>query len=219
MTPEIPYQPVLEVVAVFVGAMAGALAGVRKQFDIFGILVLGWAAGLGGGMLRDVLIGAVPPVGISDWRFIATAIVGGLAMYFFHPRLERARKVIVVLDTGALALFTVVGALKGLEHGTTLVAAAIVGVMTGVGGGVLRDLLSGEVPVVLQDRQLYAIPAMAGAAVTVLLWWQGWITVVSEIVVVLAIFVARMLALRLRLHAPGPWRGFVGGRGGTGWVP
>ena len=115
--------------------MSGALAAVRKQFDVFGILVLGWAAGLGGGMLRDVLIGAVPPVGISNWRFIVTAVAGATVIYFFHPRLERARRFIVVLDAGALALFSVVGTIKGLEYGTTLIAAVLVGVMTGVGGG------------------------------------------------------------------------------------
>ena len=106
----------------------------RKQFDVFGIMVLAWAAGLGGGMLRDVLIGAVPPVGISNWRFIATAVAGATLIYFFHPRLERARRFIVVLDAGALALFSVVGTIKGLEYGTTLTAAVIVGVMTGSAG-------------------------------------------------------------------------------------
>ena len=170
---DIPLEPVLELVGVFVGAMSGALAAVRKQFDVFGIIVLAWAAGLGGGILRDVLIGAVPPVGISNWRFIATAVAGATLIYFFHPRLERARRFIVVLDAGALALFSVVGTIKGLEYGTTLTAAVIVGVMTGVGGGVLRDLLSGEVPVVLHHRQLYAIPALLGSTVTAILWWQG----------------------------------------------
>lgn len=207
VVPDIPFEPVLEVVGVFVGAMSGALAAVRKQFDVFGILVLGWATGLGGGMLRDVLIGAVPPVGISDWRLIATAVAGGLVMYFFHPRLARARRVIVVLDAGALAVFTVVGTVKGLEHGTTAVAAVLVGVMTGAGGGVLRDLLTGEVPVVLHDRQLYAIPALAGAALTVLLWEADVSSPWSLSAVVLGIFALRMLALRFQLHAPGPWRG------------
>ena len=121
MVEDIPFEPVLELVGVLVGAMSGALAAVRKQFDVFGIVVLGWAAGLGGGMLRDVLIGAVPPVGIADWRLITTAVLGAFLMYFFHPRLERARRVIVVLDAGALAVFTVVGTVKGLEYGTTAV--------------------------------------------------------------------------------------------------
>jgi uncharacterized membrane protein YeiH len=206
---DIPFEPVLELIGVFVGAMSGALAAVRKQFDVFGILVLGWAAGLGGGMLRDVLIGAIPPVGISNWRFIVTAVAGATVIYFFHPRLERARRFIVVLDAGALALFSVVGTIKGLEYGTTLTAAIVVGVMTGVGGGVLRDLLSGEVPVVLHHRQLYAIPALLGSSVTALLWWLGVVTTASSVAVVLGVFALRVGALRYQLKAPGPWRGTI----------
>ena len=205
---DIPLEPILELVGVFVGAMSGALAAVRKQFDVFGIMVLAWAAGLGGGILRDVLIGAVPPVGISNWRFIATAVAGATLIYFFHPRLERARRFIVVLDAGALALFSVVGTIKGLEYGTTLTAAVIVGVMTGVGGGVLRDLLSGEVPVVLHHRQLYAIPAVLGALATAVLWASGVLGVASMAATVAAIFLLRLLAMRYRLTAPGPWRGW-----------
>jgi len=206
---DIPLEPVLELIGVFVGAMSGALAAVRKQFDVFGILVLGWAAGLGGGILRDVLIGAVPPVGISNWRFIVTAVAGATLIYFFHPRLERARRFIVVLDAGALALFSVVGTTKGLEYGTTLTAAVIVGVMSGVGGGVLRDLLSGEVPVVLHHRQLYAIPALLGSTAIAVLWWQDALTTATSVTVVVAIFALRVLALRYQLKAPGPWRGTV----------
>src|SRR5688500_14601761 len=149
VTPAVPIEPVLEILAVFVGALSGGLAAVRKQFDVFGVLVLAWAAGLGGGVLRDVLIGATPPVGIADWRLIAAACLGGAVMYLFHPGLQRARRMIAVLDAGALALFTVAGTIKGAELGAGPVAAVCVGGLTGVGGGVLRDLLTGEVPAVL----------------------------------------------------------------------
>lgn len=207
MPPELPVGPVLEIVAVFVGAMSGALAAVRKQFDVFGVLVLAWAAGLGGGVLRDVLIGAVPPVGISDLRLVGAALAAGLVMYFGHPRLERARRMILVLDAGALALFTVVGTIKGLEHGTTALAAVVVGVLTGVGGGILRDLLTGEVPVVLHHRQLYAVPALLGSLAVAGLWHLGWAGVVGQTAVVAGVFALRIAALRFRLNAPGPWRG------------
>ncbi|AEE46427.1 trimeric intracellular cation channel family protein [Cellulomonas fimi] len=208
MIADLPYEPLLEILGVYVSAMSGALAAVRKQFDVFGILVLGWATGLGGGMLRDVLIGAVPPVGISDWRLIVTAVAGGLTMYFFHPRLERARRAIVMLDAGALAIFTVVGTIKGLELGTTATAAVVVGVMTGVGGGVLRDLLTGEVPVVLHHRQLYAVPALLGSSLVVLLWWWDRLDPWTVAASVLLVFALRVAALRFRLTVPGPWRGF-----------
>jgi uncharacterized membrane protein YeiH len=105
-------------------------------------------------------------------------------------------------------VFTVVGTIKGLELGTTAVAAVLVGVMTGVGGGVLRDLLTGEVPVVLHHRQLYAVPALLGAVLTVVLWRWDALDGATITGAVLLIFVLRVLALRFRLTVPGPWRGF-----------
>jgi uncharacterized membrane protein YeiH len=213
VTPAVPLEPVLEILAVFIGALSGGLAAVRKQFDVFGVLVLAWAAGLGGGVLRDVLIGATPPVGIADWRPIAAACLGGVVMYLFHPRLEQARRMIAVLDAGALALFTVAGTIKGAEVGAGPVAAVCVGLLTGVGGGVLRDLLTGEVPAVLHQRQLYAVPALIGAGLTSALWSTGALTVTTVAVAVGVVFGLRIAALRFRLQAPGPWTGVTWGRG------
>jgi len=209
--PDLPFEPVMELVGVFVGGLSGALAAIRKQFDIFGIVVLAWAAGLGGGLMRDVLIGAVPPVGISRWEFLVTALLAGVAMYFFQPTLVQARRTITVLDAGALALFTVVGTAKGLELGAGATASVCVGVITGIGGGVLRDLLTGEVPVVLHHRQLYAIPSVLGASLTALLWWSGTLTTLTSAGAVGVVFALRVLSLRFHLSAPGPWRG--------GWRP
>ncbi len=215
---DLPFEPAMELVGVFVGALSGALAGVRKRFDIFGIVVMAWAAGLGGGIMRDIVIGAIPPVGISRWEFIATACAAGVLMFFLHPRMVRARRVVLVLDSGALALFSVVGTLKALELGVGPTASVCAGVLTGVGGGVLRDLLSAEVPVVLHHRQLYAIPSLLGATVTAVLWLTDALTVVTSSAVVLGVFALRLLALRYRLQAPGPWSGgrLGGGRLGGG---
>jgi uncharacterized membrane protein YeiH len=206
---DLPLEPLMELVGVFVGALSGGLAAVRKGFDIFGILVLAWAAGLGGGIVRDVLIGAIPPVGISQWEFIATACAAGLVTWALHPRLGRVRRFILVLDAGALALFSVVGAVKALEYGVGATAAVCAGVITGVGGGVLRDLLTAEVPVVLHHRQLYAIPSVIGATLTVVLWQLDVLTGATAIGAVAVVLVLRLVALRFRLQAPGPW---VGGR-------
>lgn len=202
----------MELVGVFVGGLSGALAAIRKQFDIFGIVVLAWAAGLGGGLMRDVLIGAFPPVGIGRWEFILTACLAGVTMYFFHPRLERARRMIAVLDAGALALFTVVGTVKGLSLGAGPTASVCVGIITGVGGGVLRDLLTGEVPVVLHHRQLYAIPAVIGASFTVALWSTSSLSTLTAGLAVTMVLGLRLVAMRFHLNVPGPWRG--GARGG-----
>lgn len=202
---DLPLQPVLELLGVFVGALSGGLAAVRKGFDIFGIVVLAWVAGLGGGILRDVLIGAVPPVGIAQWEFVATACAAGLVTWAAHPGLSRLRRFVLVLDAGALALFTVVGTVKALEHGTGATAAVCAGVITGVGGGVLRDLLTGEVPVVLHHRQLYAIPSVLGAGLVAVLWHEDALTVATEVVAVVVVLGTRLVALRFRLQAPGPW--------------
>ncbi|QTE28341.1 trimeric intracellular cation channel family protein [Pengzhenrongella sicca] len=205
--PDLALMPVIELSGVFVGALSGGLAAVRKQFDIFGILVLAWATGLGGGIMRDVLIGVTPPVGIADWRFIAVACLAGVVMYLFNPRLERARRMILVLDAGALALFCVSGTLKALELGAGAVAAVSAGIITGIGGGVLRDLLTGEVPVVLHQRQLYAVPAVVGAVLTAVLWVLGSLTLFTAGAAVVVVFGLRVAALRFRLQAPGPWTG------------
>lgn len=205
--PDLALMPAIELSGVFVGALSGGLAAVRKQFDLFGILVLAWATGLGGGMLRDVVIGVTPPVGIADWRFMTVACLAGVVMYLFNPRLERARRMILVLDAGALALFCVSGTLKALELGVGAVAAVSAGLLTAVGGGVLRDLLTAEVPVVLHQRQLYAVPAVLGAVLTAVLWVLGALSVVTATAAIGVVFALRVAALRFRLQAPGPWSG------------
>lgn len=206
MPVDLPVDPieVVEWAGVFCAALSGGLSAVRQRFDVFGVLLLAWATGLGGGMLRDVLIGATPPVGISDWRLVVTAVVAGVVIFFFHPRIERMRRVIIVLDAGALALFVLNGTVKALVWGVGPLAAVFAGVLTGIGGGVLRDVLTGQVPLILQDRQLYAIPALAGAGLAAALWTVGWLGVVAQVVVVSLVFGFRLLSLRLGWTAPGP---------------
>ena len=153
-------QTALDLVGVFVFALSGGLVAVKKRFDLFGVIVLALAAALGGGIVRDLLIGSVPPVGISDWRLIAAATLGGLATFFFQPGIERVSRLVRILDAGGLAAFAVSGSLKAI---TTIdvvpIAAVLVGVISAVGGGVVRDLLADQVPEVLR-RELYAIPAL-----------------------------------------------------------
>lgn len=157
---------VLDLAGIFVFAISGGLVGVRKGLDVFGVLVLAAATGLGGGFLRDVLIGAVPPAALTDWRYLVAPVVAGLVAFRFHPALGRMEPLVTTFDAAGLGLFCVAGALKAVDYGLGPVPAALMGTVTAVGGGVVRDVLAGRVPVVLRS-ELYATPALVGASLAV----------------------------------------------------
>jgi uncharacterized membrane protein YeiH len=194
---------VLDLAGIFVFAVTGGLVAVRKQFDIFGVLVLAGTTGLGGGFLRDVLIDATPPAALADWRYLLVPVAAGLATFVFHPAFGRLERIITVLDAAGLGLFCVTGALKALDYGLGPVPAALMGMVTGIGGGMARDLLAGRVPVVFSS-ELYATPALLGATWAVLgNYWDlpiGWVALPGVVIC----FGMRLLALRRDWHAPLP---------------
>ncbi len=159
---------VLDLVGIFVFAVTGALVAVRKRLDLFAALVLAGVTGLGGGFIRDVLIGAAPPAALADWRYLIVPVAAGLVTFAFHPVVGRLERVVTLFDAFGLALFCVTGALKAVDYGLGPVPAALMGMVTGIGGGMIRDVLAGRVPVVFEGA-LYATPALAGAAVAVVL--------------------------------------------------
>ncbi|MET0839009.1 MAG: trimeric intracellular cation channel family protein [Marmoricola sp.] len=194
---------VLDLVGIAVFAITGALVAVRKQFDIFGVLVLAGTTGLGGGFLRDVLIDATPPAALADWRYLLVPVAAGLVTFVFHPAFGRMERMVNVLDAAGLGLFCVTGALKSLEYGLGPVPAALMGMVTGIGGGMARDLLADRVPVVFSS-ELYATPALLGAAWAVLAEGWGLSVVLVAIPGVVVCFGLRVLALRRDWHAPLP---------------
>lgn len=157
---------VLDLLGIFVFALSGGLVAVRKDLDVFGVLVLAAITGLGGGFLRDLLIGAVPPASLEDWRYLMVPVAAGLVTFWFHPALGRRERLVTFFDAAGLGLFCVTGALKALAFGLGPLPAALMGMLTGIGGGMLRDLLAGRVPVVFRG-ELYATPALVGAALAV----------------------------------------------------
>lgn len=157
---------VLDLLGIFVFAVTGALVGVRKELDVFGVLVLAGTTGLGGGFLRDVLIGATPPAALEDWRYLLVPVAAGLLTFWYHPAVGRRERAVTVLDAFGLGLFCVTGTLKALAYGLGPVPAALMGMVTGIGGGMARDLLASRVPAVFRG-DLYATPALAGAFITV----------------------------------------------------
>jgi uncharacterized membrane protein YeiH len=158
----------LDLTGIFFFAVAGALVAVRKNLDIFAAIVLGGVTGLGGGFIRDVSIGAIPPAALTDWRYLVVPVVAGLLTFAFHPVVGRLERVVTLFDAVGLAVFCVTGALKAVEFGLGPLPAALMGMVTGVGGGMIRDVLVRTVPVIFEGV-LYATPALAGAVVAVLL--------------------------------------------------
>ncbi len=191
---------VLNLVGTFVFGLSGGMAGVRAQLDLFGALVLAVVVGLAGGIIRDVLIG-IPPATFRDWRYLAVAGGAGLLTSLAHPAINRLQRPIDALDAAGLALFCVTGAATALAHRLGVVESIILGAITGIGGGMLRDILVGQIPTVLRGG-LYAIPALVGAGIVVGAYKAGDYTVVFPIVGAGVCFLMRMVGLRYDLGLP-----------------
>jgi uncharacterized membrane protein YeiH len=158
---------VLDLAGTFVFAISGATAGVRRRLDLFGVLVLSFVAANSGGITRDVLIGAVPPGAVQDWRYAGVSLLAGVAIFYGHRVVDRLKHPVLIFDAAGLALFAVAGAEKALAYGLEAAPAAFLGMLTGIGGGIARDVLLAEIPVVLR-AELYAVAGLAGATVVVL---------------------------------------------------
>jgi uncharacterized membrane protein YeiH len=159
----------LDLLGTFVFALSGTTAGIKHRLDLFGVLVLAFATATAGGIARDLLIGAVPPAVLSDWRYLGVSVLGGLIVFFWSPGPERQlrlRNLVLTFDAAGLALFAVAGTQKALDYGLGPVMAPLLGMLSGIGGGVLRDVLVAEIPAVLRS-DLYAVAALAGAVVIV----------------------------------------------------
>jgi len=160
------FHVVLDLSGTFVFALSGGVAGVKHRLDVFGVLVVSFAAASAGGIARDVMIGATPVVALSDWRYVAVSLLAGLLTFYCYRFINRLSRSVLIFDAAGLALFAVTGATKALAYHLGPVGAALLGMLTGIGGGIMRDILITEVPVVLR-ADLYALAALAGATVVV----------------------------------------------------
>ncbi|MEW1955443.1 trimeric intracellular cation channel family protein [Terrabacter sp. NPDC080008] len=194
----------LDLAGTAVFALNGALTAVRAaRLDIVGVLTLGIVTAIGGGIVRDVIIGYLPPSTFRDWRYLVVAATGALVAFVWGRRLDRMTFAIDVFDALGLSFFAVTGASKALDAGLGPIQAMVLGAITGVGGGTIRDVMIGRVPTVLSSG-LYAIPALVGAAITVVaaeLGLRGW---PAAVVAVVACFVIRLVGIRYDLNAPEP---------------
>ena len=195
---------VLDLIGTFVFALSGAVVGVKRRLDIFGVLVISFAAASAGGITRDLLIGSVPPAAIRDWRYIAASVLGGLLIFIWFPRRQRwsrVRNFVLLFDAAGLALFAVSGTQKALGYGLNPVVASLLGMLTGVGGGMVRDVLVAEIPNVLRS-DLYAVAALAGALVVVLGHQLDVTPTVAAILGAVICFGLRLFAIRRGWQLP-----------------
>ena len=204
MTTEPALLVSLDLAGTFIYAVNGGLTAVHAaRLDIVGVIALAMVSGLGGGIIRDVLLGALPPATFSDWRYLAVAAGGGLAAFALSRPLTKLSTVITVLDAAGLGLFAVTGASKSLALGLGPAPAVILGVVTGAGGGTLRDVLLGQVPSVFR-RGLYAIPALLAAGITVAAIRTGTYGPPAALAAALTCYTVRMLGVRYNINAPMP---------------
>jgi uncharacterized membrane protein YeiH len=199
-----PLLLVLDFIGIFAFALNGALTAVRaERLDIVGVVTLGMFTGLGGGTIRDILLDDLPPATFLDWRYLALAAGGGLIAFILSRRLERLAVPINVLDALGLSVFAVLGAFKALDMGFGVIQAVIVGAVTAVGGGTIRDVMIGRIPTVLRS-ELYAIPALIGAGCAAAAYSRGHHGTVAALSAAAVCFVIRIVGMRFDLHAPRP---------------
>lgn len=192
---------VLDLTGTFVFALSGALAGAKRELDLFGVLVLSFAAGNSGGITRDLLIGAVPPGAVGDWRYLAVSLLAGIVTFFFSSLIVRMSNPILIFDAAGLALFAVTGASKALSFGLNPVMATALGVVTGIGGGMVRDVLLAEIPTVLR-AELYAVAALVAAAIVVVGHMMQLPVVPVAAVALISCFLLRVMAIKRGWRLP-----------------
>ncbi|PTE19435.1 hypothetical protein C5F48_22945 [Cereibacter changlensis JA139] len=195
----------VDLLGTFVFGLSGGTVAIRHRLDVFGVIVLAVAAALAGGMLRDMLLGATPVIALADERYLLVAVAAALVAFFFKPLISRLGKPVMVFDALGLGLFAVTGCRKGLEYGLDPVVSVLLGVLTAVGGGLVRDLLVTEVPRVLRE-EIYALAAFVGATVVVVgeyLVLADWLV---TLVGISAAFSVRVISVIYGWSAPrSPW--------------
>ena len=186
---------VLDLTGTFVFALSGGLAGTKGGLDLFGVMVLSFAAGNSGGITRDLLIGAVPPGAVGDWRYLSVSLLAGLVTFYFSPLIVRMSNAVLVFDAAGLALFAVTGSSKALSFGLNPVMATVLGMVTGIGGGMVRDVLLAEIPTVLR-ADLYAVAALAAAAIVVIGHMLQLPVAAVTAIALISCFLLRVMAIR-----------------------
>ena len=183
----------LNLMGTFAFGLSGGILAVKKQMDLFGVLVLSVATGLGGGIMRDLILGHTPPATLTDWRYLAAAGLAGILVFVWYNRIANHGTFITTFDAIGLSVFTVTGTIIALNAGLGPAPAALLGILTGVGGGVLRDVLAAEVPLIFRS-EIYAVASLLGAIIIIAATQVGFSGVPAEIVGAVATFTLRMVS-------------------------
>jgi len=191
----------LDLAGTFAFAISGAVAAKQRKLDLFGIVAIAFVVACGGGIIRDVCIGAIPPTGLTDWRYLLVSLIAALAIIFLDKWVRRLNHPVLLFDAIGLSFFAVAGARKAMAYGHNAEVAVLLGMVTAVGGGILRDVLLNRIPVVL-EKEIYASAALVGAVMVVvgthLGWSEDWVSLLG----IFACFGLRFLALRYHWNLP-----------------
>lgn len=186
---------VLDLIGTAAFAASGALAGVRRQMDMLGVLVLGIVTAIGGGTLRDILLGDTPPFCLKDETYLYISIAVALLTFFAHHVLDRNSNPLLFFDAIGLGTFVVIGTGKALDFHTGFIGAVTMGVMTATAGGVVRDVLSNQVPLILQ-KEIYASACIVGGVLFYVLDRMGWPRPAVMLIAAGVVVGLRLLAIR-----------------------
>jgi len=208
--PALPVEPSvlllwMDLVGIFIFGLTGGTLAVRHKLDVFGVLVLAMVCALAGGVARDLLLGAVPPATFRDERYLWAALLSGLVAFVGHRWIEAVSRPVMVLDAAGLGIFAVAGCQKALAYGLAPLPAALLAVVTAIGGGMLRDVLVSEVPRVLRE-EIYAVAALLAAVVVIAGTRLGLPELPVAVAGALAAFVLRLISVWRNWSAPrAPW--------------
>ena len=200
----------IEYLAIFCSGLMGGLCAVKKNYDLFAMIITAWLTALGGGIIRDVMLGSLPPVGIADKGFVITALASGLAVAVIHPEVDKLKWSMLTIDALSVGLFAVNGTSKAMIMGTSGMTGVFMGMFTALGGGLVRDMLLNDVPMVIRDKHWYAIPSAVGCVLTVLVMKGSQVGIVNfrtEVVldsaIVVLVVVLRLLSVKFNITLPG----------------
>ncbi|RSX55981.1 hypothetical protein D2E26_0544 [Bifidobacterium dolichotidis] len=205
-----PFFQVLEYLAIFFCGLSGGLAAIRKNYDVLTIMITAWLTGLGGGIIRDLMLGAIPPAGVSDIGSIFTSFAAGILVALLHPEVDKLKWTMLIIDALSIGLFAVNGASKALMYNMSGITAVFLGTFTAIGGGTIRDMLLNDVPQIIRDRHWYIVPAIIGTIFTVFVWRLEQYKAISfqtEFVldagIVVLVVLLRLASVQFDIEVPG----------------